>query len=161
MIVVDRRRVHAPPRRGVVVKALDPITKEHEYPPRGDVVVHDLWGPSPPYPALSSVSDVPRWLAHLVEVCSSREHRKASAIVLWTIDTILQDRGGAEVLDTILADVDVEGITSGAVVALVRGTHHTRGRLPSRRNFLLRARARLIALGKNGLVSGNPDLADL
>lgn len=161
MTVAESRRMHAPPRRTTAVRRLDPIVEEPEHRGRGSVIVHDLWGASPAYPHLTDVGVVARWLAHLYAVSEGSELRKAGAIVLWTIDSVLRERDGVEVLDAILAGVNVERITSGAVIALVRGTHHTGDRLRSRREFLLRARARLLALGRISLIERNSDLAEL
>lgn len=161
MTPVERRSAFAPPRRAVNVCSLTPVAGEPELPRRGEVGVHDLWGASPAYPHVSDVADVTRWLAHLYAASASGEPRRAVSIVLWTIDTVLQERGGLDVLDAILARVDVGCVTSGVIVALVRGTHHTGARLPSRRAFLVRARGRLLSLGKRALVEGNTELVDL
>lgn len=161
MIIAGRKAVHTPLRRPTRITALTPIGAEAERPARGAAMISDLWGTSPPFPYLSSPADVPRWMSHLYAVNTKEEPRAAVRVVLWTIDAILGEKNGPEILDGILASVDVARVSSGTIVALIRGTHRAHELLRSRWEFLWRARGRLLALGKASTVAGISDLVEL
>ena len=123
---------------------------------RPDLAAAPVW-----WPPIVGVADVPRWIRFLY--CLSRltgdERRRAGAVVLWTVDTILREPRGVAALDAILAGCDAGRLSSGAVVSLARGTYCARERLPSRASFLGRAVVRLRALGRDSLVASNDELA--